>query len=76
MKPRPSLILYALFLAFGPIGYVIDPTFPREIMPPLWASALWGVPLLVFGYVRSPFNRIIGYAWIAWALIGAIKVIA
>lgn len=76
MNLRPSLVLYALFLAFGSVAHAIDPTVPDELIVPLGASALWGIPLAVFAFVRSPFNRLVGYAWILWALIGAINVIA
>jgi hypothetical protein len=73
---RASLGLYVLFLVFGPIVRALEPGLPDELIPPLWQAALWIVPLWIFGNLRGPYTRILGYAWVLWGLIGSINVVA
>jgi hypothetical protein len=73
---RTSVALFCLFLAFTPIALFLVPDLPSELIPELWVFALWALPLALFAHVRSVYNRIIGFAWILWPLVGSLNVIA
>lgn len=74
-RRRISYLLWFLFLGFAPVARFLDSELPTQIVPPVWVFALWAIPLAVFARIQNPFSRVVGFAWIAWALVGSVNVI-
>jgi hypothetical protein len=74
-RRRISYLLWFLFLGFAPVARFLDSELSAQIVPPVWVFALWAIPLAVFARIQNPFTRVVGFAWIAWALVGSVNVI-
>jgi oligosaccharide repeat unit polymerase len=65
-----------MFFVLPVVAIVFDTGWPEELVPSIYLTAAWVIPILIFLRVTNVFARLVCLTWMIWFAVGSVNIVA